>query len=300
MRPLLPHNSIFAGRYRMARLLGKGERKQTYLAWDMKASRQVAIAVIDPRASLASTRREAEILGPVHQHSGIVTLYDFELEPGGAYMVFEYLSGGELRDLCRQLKSDGATMPLPDFFRLARQLCRALSHIHDHGIVHCDLSTTNIWLDERGEAHIGDFDTAISPEHPLPDDGSLPAYKPGAAPELRSGSAVDQRADIYALGVVLYEVLTGDRPARHASSPASIKPPSRFRDDLPAGLDRLLLSMLTPEPQQRPASAAAVLQALRSIQGRAADPVALLAHGEGDVVEFKASPADQRPRWRRQ
>jgi serine/threonine protein kinase len=288
-RPLLADDSVFAGRYRIVRLLGKGERKQIYLAWDTKASRQVALAIIDPRASLASTKREAEILGPVHQHSSIVTLYDFELEPGGAYMVFEYLSGGELRDLCRQLKSDGVAMALQDFFRLARQLCRALSHIHDHGIIHRDVSTSNIWLDERGEAHLGDFDTATSPQHPLSDDGSLSTYKAYAAPELRSGAAVDQRADIYALGAVLYEVLTGDRPALRAGSSSSVKPPSRFRDDLPAGMDRLLLSMLTPEPEQRPASASAVLQTLRSIQGRAADPVTLLADGESDVVEFKAS-----------
>jgi hypothetical protein len=155
-------DSVYAQRYRVVRLLGKGERKRTYLAWDMKGRRQVALAIVTDGTDPGATQREAEILGPVHQHPGIVTLYDFEAEPGRQYMVFEYLAGGELGEHCRYLASQGVRMPLPEFFRLARQLCRALSHIHDHGIVHRDVSMSNIWLDERGEAHLGDFDTAVS------------------------------------------------------------------------------------------------------------------------------------------
>lgn len=287
-RQALASGSVYASRYRVGRLLGKGERKQTYLAWDTKGCRDVALAVVTAEQDPGATQREAEILGPVRQHPSIVTLYDFEADPGRQYMVFEYLAGGELGQHCRRLASQGIRMPLQEFFRLARQLCRALSHIHDRGIIHRDVSMSNIWLDERGESHLGDFDTAISSQHPAP-DGALSTFEGCPAPELGRDTPIDPRADLYSLGVVLYEVLTGASPATLDGWPMSITPPSRFRDDLPAGMDRLIVSMLAVDRDRRPLSAAAVLQALRDIQHRTSDLVALLAHGESNHVEYKAS-----------
>src|SRR5579875_1376420 len=287
--PLLDEDFVVAGRYRVERLLGKGERKYTYLACDLKGRRQVALAVIAAGTGSGTTEREAAILGPVHQHANIVTLYDFEAESGREYMVFEYLPGGDLAAYCRELRSRNIRIALPDFFRLARQLCRALSHIHSHGIVHRDVSLGNIWLDERGDAHLGDFDTATSAEYPLPDSG-VSTFEGFAAPEMQANGPVDARADIYSLGAILYEVLTAISPPMHDDlTSMTLVAPSRLRDDLPAGMDRLILSMLSIAPDRRPASAAAVLDALHDMQRRASDVAALLTDGESGTVEFKAS-----------
>jgi serine/threonine protein kinase len=283
--PEILDNSVFAGRYRVIKPLGKGERKHTYLAWDTKANRQVALAVVASDADPRVTQREVDMLGKAGPHDNIVTLYDFDLEPEHQYLVFEYLPGGDLREHCQVLQSKDRHMPFPDFFRLARQLCRVLARIHDHGIIHRDVSMTNVWLDERSEAHLGDFDTAISLDEPLPGDGS-PTAEGYVAPELLSGVTLDGRADLYSLGAVLYEVLAGVGPAVPTSPSPVVVPPSTMRDDVPPRLDRLILSMLAPERERRPASAEAVLQELRDI-AKTADLESLIGKGESTWVEFK-------------
>jgi serine/threonine protein kinase len=162
----LPDGSIFAGRYRIERDIAHGERKWTYLASDMKASghRQVALAVMEPGPHPVASQREVEMMGKVGSHDSIVTLHDFDLDSPSLYLVFEYLRGERLRDYCRDLQARGSQVPLADFYRMARQLCRALAHIHGHGVIHRDIAATNILLDERGVAHLGDFDQAISAE----------------------------------------------------------------------------------------------------------------------------------------
>lgn len=190
MDTALPAGLLFAGRYRIDHLIGQGERKQTYLAWDTKASRRVALAVMvagsDPRA----TKREVDMLGKVCPHANIVTLHEVGLDAELPYLVFEYLAGGELRDHCQKLQSQGQLLPLPEFFRTARQLCRALARVHGRGLIHRDVSATNIWLDERGEARLGDFDAATSLDEPLPSDSGSPTTEGYAAPELLSGAAL--------------------------------------------------------------------------------------------------------------
>ena len=162
----LPAGSVFAGRYRIERVIAHGERKWTYLASDMKANgrRQVALAVMEPGSASAASHREVEMMGKVGQHDYIVTLYDFDLDAPGPYLVFEYLPHGRLRDYIRDLQTSGAQVPLADFFRAVRQLCRALAHVHGRGVIHRDVAATNILLDERDVAHLGDFDMAISVE----------------------------------------------------------------------------------------------------------------------------------------
>ena len=210
---MLPEGSDFAGRYRVDHLIGEGPRKQTYLAWDPKARRQVALAVMLPGADPLATQREVDMLGKVCPHPNIVTLHEADLDAELPYLVFEYIPGGELRDYCRNLQSQGQHVALRDFFRAARQLCRALGQVHGKGLIHRDVSATHIWLDERGEAHLGDFDRAMSLEEPLPDHGGPAAAEGYPAPELLNG-APDVRADLYSLGGVLYELLTGREPAR--------------------------------------------------------------------------------------
>jgi serine/threonine protein kinase/CBS domain-containing protein len=263
MDSALPEGSVFADRYRVDHLIGVGPRKETYLAWDFKARRQVALAVMLPGADPLAKQREVDILGRVCPHPNIVTLLDADLDADPPYLVFEYIPGGELRDYFRNLQSQGQQVPLREFFRTARQLCRALAQVHGKGLIHRDVSATHVWLDERGEAHLGDFDRAMSLDDPLPDPGP-PAGEGYPAPELLT-EVRDARADLYSLGGVLYEFLTGRAPAL-AGEGVQVAPPSRWRSDVPSGLDKLILSMLSTDRNDRPPSAQAVLEELRSIE----------------------------------
>ena len=284
MDTALPEGSLFADRYRIDHLIGEGPRKQTYRAWDPKARRQVALAVMLPGADPLATQREVEMLGKVCPHPNIVTLHEADLDAEPPYLVFEYIPGGELRDYCRDLQSQGQQVPLRDFFRTARQLCRALAQVHGRGLIHRDVSATHIWLDERREAHLGDFDRAMSLDEPPPEHGGPPAAAGYPAPELLT-DAPDGRADLYSLGGVLYELLTGTEPAL-ADQHAQLAPPSRWRSDIPPALDRLIVSMLAADRDDRPSSAQAVLDELRSVE-KTADLESLISNGENSSLEFK-------------
>jgi len=284
MKVTLREDSLFAGRYRVDNLIGEGPRKQTYRAWDQKALRQVALAVMLPEADPLATHREVEMLGKVCPHPNIVTLHEADLDAEAPYLVFEYIPGGELRDCCRDLQSRGQHVPLRDFFRTARQLCQALAQVHGRGLIHRDVSATHIWLDERGEAHLGDFDRAMSVDEQPPDHGGPPAAEGYPAPELLT-DAPDARADLYSLGGVLYELLTGREPAL-ADHRAQLAPPSRWRSDIPPDLDRLILSMLAADREDRPPSARAVIDGLRGIE-KTADLESLISDGESTRLELK-------------
>jgi serine/threonine protein kinase len=283
---ILSSGSVFADRYRVDGELGKGERKETFLAWDTKASRQVALSVVVREGDQRASRQEVEMLGKAGAHDNIVTLYDFDLESVPHYLVFEYLPGGQLRDHCRALQSENREMPLADVFRIARQLCRALAQIHERGVIHRDISTTNVWLDERRVAHLGDFDTAISVEDAAAGGGSSPTTEGYPAPELLAGSPQDTRADIYSLGAVLHELLVGVGPPKANDPFAPVNPPSWSRHDVPSSLDALVLSMLAVDRADRPTGAQEVLGIIREIEATA-NLASMLGIGENDTVEFK-------------
>ena len=204
--------------------------------------------------------------------------------------MFEYLPGGRLRDHCRDLQASGSQAPFSEFFRTARQLCRALAHVHGRGVIHRDVAATNVLLDERGVAHLGDFDTAISTEEaaagvhvPLTNEGFM-------APELRGGAIPDQRADLYSLGTVLYELLIGAQPSA-GDLLGQVVPPSSFRPGIPRRLDKLILSLLAADRDERPRNATVVLDELREAE-KTADLESLMVGGETATLEFK-----QTMRW---
>lgn len=231
-------------------------------------------------------QREAALLARVGPHDNIVTLYDFGLEAGCQFLALEYLPGGELRDHCQSGQYEGGRVPLPEFFRWARQLCRATSQVHQYRIVHRDISATNIWLDARRVTHLGDFDTAFFLEDPQPAEQDFSSTEGYPAPELLGGATGDIRTDVYSLGAVFYELLLGVGPPTLATPSAAIAPLSQSRGDIPASLDDLILSMLAQDPEDRPPSADAVLAALRKIEPTA-DLESLISKGESATVEFK-------------
>ena len=277
----LEPGEVFAGRYEVQRELGAGDRKRTYLARDKRMDRLVAISLVKPEAVLTDpqgTEREAKVLGRIGSHPNIVSLFEYEMDGDGSleYMISEYLSGGTLTAYLQTADQQ----KLDDILLLGRQLCRGLSHLHKHGLIHRDVSPDNVWLDERHVAHLGDFDSAI----PVAGDDALRPITTGsfAAPEEHEGRPLDARSDLFSLGGVLYVVATGER------RPGDIGLLRSRRPDLPSAFGDLVASLLAASPDDRPADAEVVLQQLNEIR-HASNIGALIAAGESDKVEFKSS-----------
>jgi serine/threonine protein kinase len=272
---------IFAGRYEVQRLLGEGDRKRTYLARDKKMDRLVAISIVKPeavRSDPQGTEREAKVLGRIGSHPNIVSLHEYEVDRDGSveYMSFEYLGGGTLAAYLQTADEQS----LDDILRFGRQLCRGLSHLHKHGLIHRDVSPDNIWLDERHVAHLGDFDSAI----PVSGTDVLRPITTGsfAAPEEHEGRPLDVRADLFSLGGVLHVVATGEH------RPGDLKMLRSRRPDLPSAFGDLVASLLSEEASDRPPDAEDVLRRLDEIR-YISNIGALIASGESEKIEFKSS-----------
>ena len=278
-----------AGRYAVERVLGRGGTAVVLLARDLRHGRAVAIKVLRPElaAALGSERFLREIAYAARlTHPNILPLFDsgeLELPPtvaGAAgpatllYYVMPFVSGETLRD---RLRREGP-LPIRDAIRIARGTAAGLSHAHEEGLVHRDIKPENILI-EGGEAVIADFGIAralhLEPGESISISGlavGTPAYM---SPEQGAGAAVDARADIYALGCVLYEMLVGDPPftgrtpqilqARHLSEP----PPSllHVRPQVGARLDAIVATALAKVPADRYRTAADLGQALDDASG---------------------------------
>jgi serine/threonine protein kinase len=287
----LEPGEVFAGQYEVQKSLGEGNRKRTYLAQDTRMGRLVALSLVKPEAMLddpEGTEREARVLGRIGEHDNIVSLYSFGTDSSRSveYMVFEYLVGGTLAEYLRR---SSQPPPLGDMLRLGRQLCRGLSHLHGRGLIHRDVSPDNIWLDERGVAHLGDFDSAVTTGDP--DTWRPRTTNAFAAPEEKAGRPFDARADLYSLGGVLYAVAAG------ADQPVNPSFLNTKRPDLPTSFADLVASLLAESPDDRPPDAGSVLRQLDTVR-RTSDVDALVSNGESDNVERKASlrrPLDPLP-----
>lgn len=280
VRELEP-GDVFAKRYEIQRPLGEGDRKRTYLALDKKMNRLVAISFVKQEAAREDpegTEREAKVLGRIGRNANIVSLYDYDVGADGSveYMVFEYLSGGTLAEYSRET----AKRSLDEILRLGRQLCRGLAHLHKSGLIHRDVSPENVWFDERHEAHLGDFDSAIPTTGA--DDLRPITTNSYAAPEEMKGGSLDKRSDLYSLGGILYVAATGAR------SPGEVALLRAQRPDLPSAFGNLIAELLSESPDDRPADAEAVLDRLNEIR-YTSNIEALISSGESDKIEFKSS-----------
>jgi hypothetical protein len=270
--------AVFAGRYELRRLLGQGERKRVYHAWDLRLERDVALALLHlPSGEREAVETEVRTVARLGQHPNIVTLYDADWRDGQAFVVTEYMPGGDLADHCRRCWDGGRPMALPEALALADDLCLALIHVHHAGLVHADVSPGNVWLDGAGRSSLGDFDHAVEAGTPT-DVHSLDAGgKLFRAPETAAGEPIDERADLYGLGAVLRFTLSMD-----GRSPSPGVPPA---------LGALLGRLVDPDPERRPQSAIAVHAQIAAARGGETPRrlAALREHGESAEVEFKSS-----------
>jgi eukaryotic-like serine/threonine-protein kinase len=277
------------GRYRLLHRIGAGGMGEVWKAHDVNLDRVVAIKLVqgktgDP-ATHARFRREAHALSRL-SHAGVATIFDFDVQDGVDYLVMEFVPGGTLEARIAQ-----GPLPLEELLRLGAALAEALHEAHQRGILHRDLKPANVVLSEGGLPKILDFGIARlmgaeAGAARLTGTGLILGSLPYMAPEQLMGEADDARTDIYALGVLLFEMATGRRPFLKARREAlmfeilsNAAPPVRtLRPDLPDALDQLVAACLNKDPGQRPASADTVGAALRAIaKGTPSDIMAVAA-----------------------
>jgi tetratricopeptide (TPR) repeat protein len=268
--------SFADGRYQVRKLLGEGGKKKVYLAHDTLLDRDIAFALIKTEKLDDSARkritREARAMGKLGDHPHIVTVYDFGDHEGQPYMVLPLLPGGDVEGLIE--KAPEHRLPLDKAMDIAKAICKGLEFAHSKGIVHRDLKPGNIWLSADGTAKLGDFGLAVAIDMSrLTQSGMMVGTVAYMPPEQAMGGQITAKADLYSLGAMLYEMVTGRPPfvgddsvaiiGQHINTPPVS--PTWHRADLPPALETLILQLLEKDPGKRPASAADVLQALESI-----------------------------------
>jgi serine/threonine protein kinase len=294
---LQPGDVLRAGRYEIKQLLRSAPDKNVYLAQDRALACPVAIDVFSNNNSilpngLTVSAWEARVLGQLGNHTNIANAHDYWEEDKTAVMVTRYLAGGTLADLIAGSQQPGLGLPAERILQLSTEIARGLEHIHGRRILYLDLQPRNVLLDEWGVVHLVDFDTAVSLDESDTSDLWQRPVIVYTAPEVTDGGIADERADLYSLGATMYEMAAGHPPfagtreeilaARRAGPP-----PSLHTDDLPEALRDLIFSLLAPEPEQRPASAAEVIERLDGIRAARAEIERLLTSDETTTLEFK-------------
>jgi hypothetical protein len=291
-----PPGAIVAERYRVVALLGRGGMGEVYRAEDLKLSQVLAVKFLpealsrDP-AALSRFHSEVRIARQV-SHPNVCRVFDIGDENGIPFLTMEYVDGEDLSSLVRRI----GRLPQDKAVEVSRQICAGLAAAHDRGVVHRDLKPSNIMLDGSGKARITDFGLAgIAAQIKGAEvRAGTPAYM---APEQLAGREVTVRSDIYSLGLVMYEILTGKRAHEAATVPELIKAreegmitnPSSVVKDLDPLMERVILRCLDKDPARRPSTA---LQVAAALPG--GDPLAAaLAAGETPSPEMVAASGEK-------
>jgi serine/threonine-protein kinase len=283
-----PPGTLLDGRYRIVGRLGKGGMGEVYRADDLKLGQAVALKFLpesvdrDP-ARLMQIHAEVRMARLV-SHPNVCRVFDVGEYEGKTFLSMEYVDGEDLSLLLRRI----GRFPEDRAIEVARQICAGLAAAHDRGVVHRDLKPANIMLDGNGRIRITDFGLAGATGETL--RAGTPAYM---APEQLAGGEVTPRSDVYALGLVLYELFTGRRAVEGKNlaeliakrEQDGITTPSEFVRDLDPAIDRAIMRCLEADPARRPASALAVAASLPG-----GDPLAAaLAAGETPSPEMVAA-----------
>jgi len=255
--PLL--NSVFDGRYLIIRKLGTGGMANVYLAEDQELGRRVAIKILDDRHAndvqfVERFRREATNAAGL-SHPNIVSIYDRGEAEGTYYIAMEYLDGRTLKELI--LRRGPA--PVKTAIDYTRQILAALRFAHKNGIVHRDIKPHNVLVDSEGRLKVTDFGIARAGASQMTEAGSIIGTAQYLSPEQAKGAPVDQTSDIYSVGIVLYELLTGtvpytgDTPVEIAMKHLSQvpEPPSTLQPQVPHEVDSIVLRALAKDPADR-------------------------------------------------
>ncbi len=245
------------GRYELKRLIAHGGMAEVYLAYDRRVRRQVAIKVLYGRDESFVRRfeREARAVGTL-SHAHILPLYDFGEQRPWYYLVMPYVEGATLRDYLHKKQR----LTLLEAASFVDQIAGALQHAHDSGVIHRDVKPSNILLRADGYAYLADFGLAkaMIGAEALTSIGAIVGTPEYTAPE-QSNGINDYRSDIYSLGIILYQMLTGQVPFT-AESPVAVSlkhiqleptPPSHINSDIPQSIEAVILKALAKDPDAR-------------------------------------------------
>ena len=265
------------GRYRLDSEKGRGGMGIIYRAYDTLLEREVAVKVLNNPRLLheghARLLREARSAARLN-HPNIVSVYDAGVYEGNPFIVMELVEGKMLNE-----KPPGS---LDELVSIIQQLCTALAHAHAHGIFHRDLKPENVIVTLDGVVKLMDFGLARSVSSRITSEGELTGTVYYLSPEQAMGQEIDARTDLYSLGVMLYELATGQLPfmaddpvaviSQHLHSP--VFSPRLKNPEIPVWLDHLILRLMSKAPGDRPSSAEEVLQTLQHVEraGKLAEP----------------------------
>ena len=269
--------SFSSGRYEVLKFLGEGGKKKVYLAHDTMLDREVAFALIKTEGlddiGRARVNREAQAMGRLGSHPHIVTVFDLGEENDQPFMVTELMGGGDVEGLVEDASEN--RIQISQAMQIAVAVCRGLEFAHSRNIVHRDLKPGNVWLTSDGIAKIGDFGLAVATDRSrLTQHGMMVGTVSYMPPEQAMGGEVTVKADIYSLGAMLYEMVTGRPPflgddavsiiGQHINTPAVA--PTWHNGLCPRPLEALIMRMLAKDPGERPESASDVLSALEAME----------------------------------
>jgi serine/threonine protein kinase/tetratricopeptide (TPR) repeat protein len=260
MKEELTTGSTFAGRYQIIEELGKGGMGKVYKAIDKEINAKVALKLIKPEISsdnktIERFKNELKIVRNI-AHKNVCRMYDLHKVGGSYFITMEYVSGEDLRSFIRRSRQ----LAIGTAVAIAKQVCEGLSEAHKSGVVHRDLKPGNIMIDKEGNARIMDFGIARSlREKGITGAGVMIGTPEYMSPEQVEGKETDQRSDIYSLGIILYEMVTGRVPFE-GETPLSIavkhkteapREPKEFNTQIPEDLNRLILRCLEKDKEKR-------------------------------------------------
>jgi len=256
-------NTLFDGRYRILRKLGSGGMAAVYLAEDEDLGRRVAIKILDSRYAddelfLERFRREAKSAAGL-SHPNIVSIYDRGESAGHAYIAMEVIEGRSLKELIKER----GPLPVAKAIDYVQQILTAVRFAHRNGIVHRDIKPHNILVGPEERLKVTDFGIARADDGGMTETGSIIGTAHYLSPEQARRSSVTAQSDLYSVGVVLYEMLTGRVPFSGDSLPEIVmkhvtdtpRPPSTLVQGIPAELDQIVLRALAKTARERYASA---------------------------------------------
>ena len=290
------------GRYRIVDQIGQGAMGVVYRARDPIIDRVVALKTIDPHLSGDALREfnerffhEAKSAGRLN-HPNIVTIYDAGEADGNAYIAMEYLEGPSLR----QILDDHPTLPVSRVMEIGAQVARGLAYAHEHGVVHRDVKPANVILVNGRRPKITDFGIAGAAGAVNSELAGSPKYM---SPEQVRGEALDGRADVFSLGAVLYELLTGKQPFTGEDVESIIAavreheppPPSTLNARVPRDVDRVVMRMLAKRAEDRYTTARRAMRHLGLLAERAADfeKAHAAEAAEADAIRQPREPAGE-------
>ncbi len=261
--------------YRLESLLGKGGMARIYRGFDVRVERHVSIKVMDVPLRddpdyIMRFEREARAIAQL-EHPHIVRLYRYGEADGLLYMAMQYVEGADLETVLSSYQKDEELLKANEIARIIGEICQALDYAHEKGVIHRDVKPSNILLDRQGRAFLTDFGLALLTE--VGTRGEIFGSPHYIAPEQAVSSAdVVPQSDLYALGVILYELFTNQLPF-NAADPLDIamlhlsespRPPRELRPELSPELEAVILKAMAKEPQDRYPSGAALAEALNA------------------------------------